>query len=159
MKKILTIALFFSCLSVFSQLVQKSETVIFSFTTKSGKSAVLASGKENNYIVYRYGTDNYVEMEYPSTLDNSSWQIFTYGYYFRGGGKMNAGMDLNYVIFENNGYNYKIYNEYYAEDESIANGILVTTSKGKETNLKGINTSVEGSLLDLRFNDLIKHEQ
>ncbi len=159
MKKIFALLLLFSSISIFSQLVKKNETLIFSFKTKAGKTAVLASDSDNRYIVYRFGTKDNIELEYPASLDNTSWQNFTYSYYYRGGGKMNAGMDLNYIDFTNNDYSYRIYNEYYSEDESVANGILVTDSKGKETDIKGINKTVEGSLVELRFNELIKREQ
>lgn len=157
MKKIFALILLFSSISIFSQLVKSNESVIYSFKTKSGKTAVIAGDAESKYIVYRFGTNDNIELEYPASLDNSSWQKFTYSYYYRGGGKMNAGMDLNYVDFKNNDYSYRIYNEYYSEDESVSNGIIVTDPKGKETEIKGINSSVKGSLVELRFNDLIKH--
>ena len=159
MKNIIVIILLFSTVSIFSQLVKKNETLIFSFKTKAGKTAVLASDSDNKYIVYRFGTKDNIELEYPASLDNTSWQKFTYSYYYRGGGKMNAGMDLNYVDFTNNDYNYRIYNEYYSEDDSVSNGILVTDSKSNETDIKGINKTVKGSLVELRFNELISREK
>lgn len=149
----------FTTVSVFSQLVKNNESVIFSFKTKAGKTAVLAGDIESKYIVYRFGTNDNVELEYPAALDYTSWQKFTYSYYFRGGGKSNAGMDLNYVDFRNNDYSYRLYNEYYSEDETASNGIIVTDPKGKETVIKGLNNTVKGSLVDLRYNDLIKHTE
>ncbi|MEO8514632.1 MAG: hypothetical protein ABI543_13815 [Ignavibacteria bacterium] len=159
MKKVLIIALFISSLQIFSQLVKENETMIFSFKTKSGKTAVLCRGSNESYIVYRFGTNKNVELEYPASLDNTSWQKFTYSYYFRGGGKKNAGQDLNYVSFQNNGYNYEIYDEYYSEDESTDAGIIVTDTDKNDTIIKAIKNSAKGSLVELRYNDKIQQEK
>jgi hypothetical protein len=34
---------------------------------------------------------------------------FTYSYYLRGGAEDNEGLDLNYLDYENGGYQYEIY--------------------------------------------------
>ena len=48
-------------------------------------------------------------------------------------------MDLNAILFENNGYQYKIYDEYYATDNEKKIGIQVTNTKtGKISNLKQV---------------------
>lgn len=159
MKQLVTLLLFFTTVSLYSQLVKKGETSVFSFKTKSGKSAVLCYGVNNSYLVYRFGTNSKIELEYPSALDESSWQMFTYSYYYRGGGKENAGMDLNYISFENSGYMYKIYNEYTAEDDKEQSGIIILSPEGKETTIKAINSTVKGSLIEFRDNDKIKREQ
>lgn len=159
MMRIFVLAFILSGVSVFSQLIKQNETTIFSFKTKSGKTAVLCKDENEKYIVYRFGKGRKIELEYPAELDNSSWEKFTYSYYFRGGGKMNAGEDLNYVSFENKGFTYKIYSEYYAEDESVYNGILVTDANGKETDVKGINGTADGSLVELRYNEKIRRDQ
>lgn len=157
--KFILILLFFSITSVNAQLLLKGETEVFRFKTKSGKSAVICTGENNSYIVYRFGTNKKVELEYPAAKNNDSWQLFTYSWYFRGGGKENAGLDLNYLTFENNGYVYKLYQEYSAEDNSESAGILVTGANKDETDFKAVKNSVKGSLIDLRYNDKIKKEQ
>ncbi len=158
--KIIILILFISVTSALqSQLVKTGETAVFSFKTKAGKTAVLCSGENSSYLVYRFGTNKKTELEYPAVLDESSWQKFTYSYYFRGGGKQNAGMDLNYVTFENNGYMYKIFNEYTAEDDMEISGVVITSPEGKETTIKAVNSSVEGSLIGFRDNEKIKREQ
>lgn len=157
--KYILILLFISVSSVSAQLLLKGETEVFRFKTKSGKTAIICKGENESYIVYRFGTNKKVELEYPSAKNNDSWQLFTYSYYFRGGGKENAGLDLNYLSFENNGYTYKLYQENSAEDNSESAGILVTGANGIETDFKAVKNSVKGSLIDLRYNDKIKKEQ
>jgi hypothetical protein len=158
MKYILLILFIFAA-SVNAQLLLKGETELLRFKTKSGKTAIVCTGENESYIVYRFGTNSKVELEYPAAKDNDSWQLFTYSYYFRGGGKENAGLDLNYLTFENNGYTYKLYQEYSAEDNSENAGILVTGANGVETDFKAVRNSVKGSLIDLRYNNKIKTEQ
>lgn len=159
MKKILVILLIFSSASVYSQLVKKGETELFRFKTSGGKTAVICTGDNETYIVYRFGTNSKVELTYPAALNSDSWHLFTYSYYYRGGGKENAGLDLNYLTFENNGYIYKLYQEYSAEDNSESAGILVTGANGADTDFKAVKNSVKGSLIDLRYNDKVKKEQ
>ncbi len=158
MKYILVI-LIISITSVNAQLVQTGETKIFGFKTKSGKYAVICKGENESYLVYRFGTDKKIELEYPSAKNSDSWQLFTYTYYYRGGGKENAGLDLNYLTFENNGYSYKLYQEYSAEDNSESSGIIVTGANGIDTDIKAIKSSVKGRLYELRDNEKIKKEQ
>ncbi len=133
--KYLLLILFISAASVNSQLLLKGETELFRFKTKTGKTAIICTGENDSYILYRFGTNNKIELEYPASKNNDSWQLFTYSYYYRGGGKENAGLDLNYLTFENNGYVYKLYQEYSAEDNSETAGILVTGANNVETDI------------------------
>lgn len=159
MKKLIVILMLITASSAFAQLIKKGETEIFRFKTKGGKTAVICKGESDSYLVYRFGTSSNIELQYPSELNEGSWQLFTYSYYFRGGGKENAGMDLNYLSFNNNGYNYKLYQEYSAEDNSEAAGIIVTDKDLKETNIKAAKNTVKGSLIDLRYTDKVKRDQ
>ncbi|HRE10974.1 MAG TPA: hypothetical protein PK605_06390 [Ignavibacteria bacterium] len=159
MRKILIILLLVTASTTFAQLVKKGETEIFRFKTSGGKTAVICTGDSDSYIVYRFGTNGKVELVYPAAMNIDSWQLFTYSYYFRGGGKENAGLDLNYLSFENNGYLYKLYQEYSAEAESESAGIIVTGANGIETDFKAVSNSVKGSLVDLRYMDKLKREQ
>lgn len=159
MRKILIILILVTASSAFAQLVKKGETEIFRFKTSGGKTAVICTGDSDSYIVYRFGTNSKVELVYPAAMNSDSWQLMTYSYYFRGGGKENAGLDLNYLSFENNDYLYKLYQEYSAETESETAGIIVTGANGVETDFKAVANSVKGSLVDLRYMDKLKREQ
>jgi len=159
MRKILIILILVTASSAFAQLVKKGETEIFRFKTSGGKTAVICTGDSDSYIVYRFGTNSKVELVYPAAMNSDSWQLMTYSYYFRGGGKENAGLDLNYLSFENNGFLYKLYQEYSAETESETAGIIVTGANGVETDFKAVPNSVKGSLVDLRYMDKLKREQ
>ena len=120
---------------------------------------MLAKEKDNKYLIYRYGTENKIELEFP-IKDSRSWDKFTYNYYFRGGGKQNAGLDIDNLKFENNGYKYIIYAVYSAGDEeneeSYDFGILIYNKKNKVTRIKGKTETEVGSLQSFRTNKLVK---
>ena len=79
-----------------------NEEVIFSFNTQNGKKVTLNKDTANNYVIYRFGTKEKIEFEFPGK-SKSSWTDFKYSFYLRGGGTQNEGMDLNYIYFTNMG--------------------------------------------------------
>jgi hypothetical protein len=152
----ITALLFFSLAAKAQRFLLKNESVIFSFDTKSGKHVVLAKDNDNAYIVYRYGTTDSVEFEYPEK-NKDSWKKFKYSYYQRGGGVQNEGMDLNYLFFINNGFKYNIYDTYYAVGNKFEIGISVINLKTSKTvDIKGIKNTRKGTVTDFRDNKLIE---
>ncbi|SFN60812.1 hypothetical protein SAMN05421594_3534 [Chryseobacterium oleae] len=144
---------------VFSaQYLLPNEEAVFSFDTKNGKKMALVKDKKNGYIQYRFGSKDRVEMEFPATRTKESWKQFTYSSYHRGGGKQNAGMDLNYLTFINNNYKYQLFRTYSAEDESFSTGITVTDSKGKETDVTGVYKTIKGCLCNLEDTEVKKED-
>lgn len=135
----------------------EKEDILFSFQVKDSDKYVTVSTEKSqqNYLIYRFGTKENVELAFPEARDNA-WDQFTYSYYMRGGGTENEAMDLNYLEFENGGYLYKIYEEYVADGETVV-GILVTNKDSKEeSKIEGDTTTVEGSLIPLRDSDKIQ---
>lgn len=157
MKNVLYILLFLSQ-AIFAQAeyVKSNEVLVFSFKTGKGKKVVLAKEKDDKYLVYRFGTKDKIEMEFPGDLKNS-WPKFKYSYYNRGGGISNAGMEIQNIIFENGGYKYVIYYNYSAEGDEQTVGVLVMNdATGKDTNIKGNVDTVEGSLMEIRESGLLE---
>ena len=141
-------------------LVNRNEEVLISFKlVNSEKIATVArSIQRPEYIVYRFGKESLIELEYPKDLSNS-WGKFTYSYYFRGGGAKNSAIDINYLAFTNGIYTYTIYHENESEDGATRVGIRVKNNNTKkEVDLKGDYSSLEGSLIQLRAEDRIKIE-
>jgi hypothetical protein len=133
-----------------SHICNKDEITIFSFKMqKSNKSVAICQSKldENSYIVYRYGTIDNIELEYPKNKQNS-WKNFQYNYYFRAG-MANASLDLNNLIFNNGPWTYTIYEEY-AEDDNIVGVRLKNNETKKKYDLKGDINKIKGSLSKLR---------
>lgn len=158
MKKLTVILFLVISFPAFAQLIKKGESEIFRFKTNGGKTAVICKGENESYLVYRFGTNSNVELQYPAELNELSWQLFAYSYYFRGEGKENAGLDLNYLTFTNNGYTYKIYQEYSSEDNSEKAGVIVTSMDINDTDFKAVKNTIKGSLIDLRYIEKIKSE-
>jgi len=153
MRVLFVFAFFFGAISTYAQ--NDNEVLVFSFETKPSKKMTLTHDTLTNTLIYRFASSEGIELEISDQL-NDTIPIFTYSYYFRGGGIQNIGLDLNYVSFSNGAYIYKIYDEYSAEGMSSLIGITVYDESIDElTNIRGLNDSRYGSLVDFRFNELI----
>ncbi len=138
-------------------LCATNEEILFGFPLKASRKrlAVCVEKESREYIVYRFGTKDKLELVYPDKKADS-WSKYVYSYYFRGGGEDNEGLDLNYLTFENKGFRYRIYQEYSAGSKETEVGILVTDlTTGKETRITGESEEAEGSLINLRDSDKI----
>lgn len=165
MKLTLALIILFVSEHTFSQnLILPNEDTIYSFKTKNGKTMMLAKDKNDKYMVYRFGTPKHIDFEFPENKDTSSFSHFSYNYYFRGGGKENAGLDIDNLIFENQGFQYIVFSSYSAGDgkydESFSIGIIIIEKNtGKRTVIKGKNNTEIGNLQGFRTNELIKINQ
>ena len=146
-------------------LCQAGETVLFSFETKGGKTAALCQGPKGAYLVYRFGTAAKVELQYPATLDASSWRKFTYWSYTRGGGAANSGIETSQLKFKNNGVEYTLsdqtvafYDKQHEEDYRREVGVDVTM-KGKNIVVAGNPATVVGDLYRVKENHKVKVEE
>ena len=134
-----------------------NESMVLSFETNKGKRMVLAQDTGNAYLVYRYGTDDVIELEFPSNKDTTSWNFFLLSTYFRGGGKANAGMDINHLSFINNFTEYTIFEDYFAESNTYEIGIEVKNLyNGKINRIQGKLKSKKGTLIKLGSSSQIK---
>jgi hypothetical protein len=133
--------------------LHSTETLLYSFTTQSGKTMILAKDKKDAYIVYRFGTKDKIELE---VLDKTKKQ-FKYSFYLRGGGKANEGMDLNYVYFTNKDFKYVIFDTYSANGNVHKIGLRLINLKTNEAAvIKGIEKTKKGNLIDFRDNGLLE---
>ena len=132
------------------------EVVLYSFATPDGKMMTLNREKSDRYIVYRFGTKEKIEFEFPGKT-NESWKKFKYSSYLRGGGVQNEGMDLNYVYFINEGFKYIIFDTYYSADDKREIGIKIINLKTKKTTvIRGDINTLQGTLTDFRDNHLLE---
>lgn len=158
MKKFLFFLVFLTPMTIWAQYLLPNEEVIFSFQTRSGKKMSLVKDKTNQYIQYRFGSLNKVEMQFPSERTKESWQKFHYNSYMRGGGKENAAMEIDNLSFNNKGYEYVIFRTYHSEGEDFSAGIIIKDSKGKETRISGIYKTVKGCICKLEDTGMIVKE-
>lgn len=132
-------------------LCRDNEEVVYSFRTLEEQKVVsLCINDKEDYIIFRYGTEEKIEIEYPDILDDS-WNNFAYCYYLRGGGPDNEGMDLNFITFKNKECSYVLYEKYYAtEDEHQYGMIIINNDNGDEKDMIGSSDSVIGTLINFR---------
>jgi hypothetical protein len=135
--------------TISGRLCKDNEEIVFSFLlTKNKKIVSLCKDKAGNYLVYRSGTKDKVELEYPQKLDKTSWKAFQLYGAKRWGGKANAGFGDYHVSFINNSVTYKIFQSWDDETNASDIGITITADK-KEIVLTGEIKSKMGSLLRL----------
>ena len=116
---------------------------------------MLSKDKKDKYLIYRFGTKNKIDFQYPDTV-KTSWKLFKYSFWVRGGGVENEGIDLNYLSFTNNGFKYILYNTYFAVRDKISIGIKVINLKTNEaTDIKGNIKTQYGTLAGFRESTLI----
>lgn len=164
MKKFLLLALLLNSLISLAQAkyLLSNEEIVYTFSTRKGKIMMLAKDKQNKYLVYRFGTKDKIELEFPGEKNEQSWKKFKFSYYLRGGGKANAGRENDHVYFYNNGFRYTLYRDYDAGDdktpESFVEGVTVTRLKDyKEiSKITALENSAKGGFYDLRSNGLIE---
>ncbi len=138
-------------------LQKPGEEVIFGFSLKkSNKIVLVCHQKDDKYIVYRFGTKDKAELQYPSVLNAASWKLFRYSGYWRGGDSSGgeSPMELHTLSFTNNQVAYKIYDE--SEGYNYVAGIAVTVNR-KETTLVGKTSSKNGTLGLLRDKEDLIH--
>lgn len=158
MKKLLLIIYLLIPLTFWAQHLLPNEEVIYSFSTQSGKKMTLVKDKNNQYIQYRFGSPNKIEMEFPKERTKESWKKFHYNSYWRGGGIQNAGMEIDNLSFNHNGYDYLLFRTYHAEGEVYTAGIIIKDKKGKETKIKGNYKTVKGCICNLEETKMIERE-
>jgi outer membrane protein assembly factor BamE (lipoprotein component of BamABCDE complex) len=140
----------FTLVNTTNNYVKPNEVELYSFRTFEGKKVSICKDTLDKYLIYRFGTEEKVELEYPNDK-SSSWDNFKYYYYLRGSGIQNEGMDENSLSFSNGKYKYEIYDNYTAMDDFFEIGIkVINTENGLVTTLKGELSSQKGSLINLR---------
>jgi hypothetical protein len=157
MQKFFSLLLLISSSHSYGQtFLLKNEEIIFSFDTKKGKHMTLAKDSTNKYIVYRFGTKDKVEFEFPEK-DKTSWTRFKYSFYLRGGGVQNEGQDLNYIYFINKNIKYIIYDTYYSVGGESEIGIkVIDIQTNKTVDIKGDYKTRKGTMADFRDNNLLE---
>ena len=87
-------------------------------------------------------------MQYPSILDITSWEAFTFSGMRRGGGKANAGFGDYDLSFSINRFNYVVFQTWSDEEDTYAIGVVVRNDKKKsETRINGLRETQKGSLV------------
>ncbi|WP_153014217.1 hypothetical protein [Pseudomonas sp. EpS/L25] len=128
-----------------SSLCLPKENIAFSFKTDpKEKIASICIGPQRSYLVYRYGTQNHIELNYPTDPNSSSWEKFSFNSYVRAGGELNDPKGAREISFDNSGTDYSVYQNWGSENDYEI-GILII-NKGKNYKISGIPKSQIGSL-------------
>jgi hypothetical protein len=128
------------------------QKVLFAFKTKNGKVLSLLTDAQENYLVYRFGVPQNVELQYPDIVDENSWKKF----YFEG--YKSSAVNLMHIQFVRTNYEYVIYyNKFYSSPEDNKVGVQVKPIDGQKVDIRGDMGTIKGSLDFFRFNEKIRH--
>lgn len=132
--------------------LKSNEREVISFNTINGKKLTFAVNSHKKYVVYRFGTVDHIDLEYPRDLNNS-FKKFKWDYYIRGGGVRNEATEIFQLQFVNDGFTYKLYEQWDAVSAGTLHiiGVIVTNNKtNKVIDIKGDLKTQQGSLRELR---------
>jgi hypothetical protein len=140
-------------------LCKAEEYVVYSFQTRSNKTASLCVSKNVSasagYLIYRFGTKAKVELTFPADTINSFTQ-YCFAHYNRGGGKQNAAMYVNSFHFTNGDYTYTLHDDWNSEDDHYAKGIIITNNKTSKSTSLDAKGKATGSLWPLVNRNIVK---
>jgi hypothetical protein len=139
------------------RLCGENEEIIMSFKTKNQKVISICKEKKGKYLVYRFGTKDKIELQFPGNLENS-WKQFHYRGAWRFGGKANAGFGTLELKFKNVNTSYRLFEEWNDEDGSTDFGLEIETTGTKAKRLVMDTSSQIGSLMLLNDVSQIKNE-
>ncbi len=110
-------------------LCETDEQVLFDCAIKGKQKriSVCARGdlaSDKGELQYRFGKPGAIELTYPEQAQGSIHH-FTYSSYLRAGGPENAGLDLFSLLFRNGSFQYEVFSEYSAEDETNHYGVRI----------------------------------
>lgn len=130
-------------------LASPEQVVIFSFKTESGKVLSLLTDANENYLIYRFGKPDKVELQYPEIVTVSSWGKFTFQAY-------NATTEnLVHISFENIDTKYNIYfNENIKTPTDNKVGVQVILPN-KTIDIRGDLKQITGNLTYFKDNDKV----
>lgn len=153
----------FAQTAVYEPLINNNENVLLSFVIKNSTDILtIATAKDNSYIVYRFGKQDSIELEYPEDKSDS-WDKFVYSNYSRTIGNIgdeNLKLNLNYLEFSLNDSTYRVYDSYSDEVSTAFVGVTVTDRSNGDNfssiDLQAIQNSKIGSLSNLQKNRKIR---
>lgn len=133
-------------------LCLNTEKLVISFQTKGGgKTVSICMDRDGGYLVYRFGTKENIELEYPADKAQA-WDKFTYDY--------DTKTAHNSLQFENGGFRYEVYQQDYAGSDDLKIGVKVTElATGKATDMAGLSDSLMGYWYDLQGNKNLQSVQ
>lgn len=126
----------------------ENEKVAYSFLTRSNKRLMIAMDKSEKYLVYRYGSEDKVELEFPSDKTNS-WSQFAYHRYTRPAPESMTNLSLSFTIGD---FTYSVYDNT-SEGENDAGEHVSSHECGININRDRSNIDIEG-LLETRVGSL-----
>ncbi len=146
-------------------LLTSGETVVVSFVIQdaleddAAKILTVATAEDDSYIVYRFGEQDNIEIEYPKDKSDS-WDKFRYSNYSRNISNDSFKLHLNYLEFSHEDVSYRVYDSFSEEAAITFVGVTVTKHSSGDAfdvvDVQAVSSSKIGSLTKLRDHRKIK---
>jgi hypothetical protein len=136
-------------------LIKDNENIIISFKIKNSKKRLtIAIDKKQEYLVYRYGNKNKIEMTFKQ-LNSKKGNQFLYRQENSFGYVRDEIKSLSFEVSKNK---YEVYDNYIESENNQKNGlgIKVTTNSGKVIYIEGDESSKSGNIELIKSIDWIK---
>jgi hypothetical protein len=144
---------------VSEHLCNTNEGTVFSFQLENNKWVSVCREQNGQYLVFRLGNQNIIELQAPAVIDSNSWKRFTFSGFNRGGGKENAAMHFGYLSFKVKDLIYEVYELWNSEDSIEHCGLTIIKGYKIINNFIGNLKSKSGNLVQLMSEPKIKQEE
>ncbi len=132
--------------------LKRGEVNVISFQTLNGKHVAIVTGVDDKYIVYRFGTDKKIELEYPSPKDSTTWKKMFFNWHMHPSMGEDDGVDYDCLSFVKDKFRYAIYES--RSGNSVNLGVKVMDLNDRViADFPGIESTRKGTLMNLRNNE------
>jgi len=129
--------------------IRANEKLVMEFNTLSGKRLVISADRDGKYIVYRFGSQNHVELQFPNDL-NHSYAVFKLSTETRGRKAPPSGFTYTQIHFSNGDFTYNIFNQFEENGNIAKSGLIIEDLKsGIKSLIRADMNSLKGSIDNL----------
>ena len=148
--------LFLLLLTPLSLPAQEPDRILFGFESEEGDAwQIIAEGGRES-IAIRWAKRDSLVLELVDLLQDTD-TLLSYGYYLRGGGTSNAGLDLNSLHYQNAEYHLEFKDDWSADGDYQQIDLEMTEfSTGEVHYFLADPSTLEGSIMEFRYNELAR---
>lgn len=147
---------FMLLLTPLSLPAQEHDRLLFGFESEEGDAWQIVAEDGREAIVIRWVKRDSLVLELVDLLQDTD-TLLSYGYYLRGGGTSNAGLDLNSLHYQNAEYHLEFKDDWSADDDHQQVDLEMTKlSTGAVHYFLADTSTLVGSILEFRYNELVR---
>lgn len=135
---------------------QETDRLLFGFESEEGDAWQIVAEGGREAIAIRWSRQDSLILELVDLLQDPD-TLLSYGYYLRGGGTSNAGLDLNSLHYQNAEYHLEFKDDWSADDDHQQIDLEMTEfSTGAVHYFLADTSTLVGSIMEFRYNELAR---